>query len=237
MYIMEVKFLHNNCLHATVSLGLFRFDESSDDEESRQERTSISQLRCIICFSDNTSDLVTNPTNEGFETLCKASAVLKDHVYLTLKPFLGEPFNKQLSFSWHRHCHRMFAHEGERKIRITDDRLSDFESHQCLNPSTSITTPEMSGFTKSKTTRATLPVWNKSLCIICQKRKYKGDVKVNTCLTLPSSNKLKDASIFQNDEASVRILSCIDVVAGDGVYHKACYAAYIIDHERGKKKK
>jgi hypothetical protein len=208
-------------------------DVSSDDDNnslSKRPRTAFSD-RCAICFGDSAVDLVACPTNAGFETFVKAAIVLKDHVYMTLKPFLSTASKSPVPVVWHRACHRRYAHEAQRQTKKQEQRLSEFKSSA---PATGQS--DVFEVTSSLTTRATSSTWDKSLCIICQQRKHKGEIKVHMCQTLESSNKLKDAATFHNDRASIRILGCIDLVAGDGVYHNACQTSYIRDHVRLKRR-
>ena len=59
---------------------------------------------------------------------------------------------------------------------------------------------------------------------------------VQLCQTLERSKKLKHVATFHNDDTGLRILSCLDVVAADAVFHKRCSDLYLFDHVRGKRR-
>jgi hypothetical protein len=225
----------------TISMDYDDGDESlenlSDVEGTTKRQRNTLSDRCVICFSDTIDDLVTRPTTAGFQTLAKAAKELKDHVYLTIKPFLDIPTENQTPVMWHRSCHRKYSHTSDRHAKLNAKKLA---AHGSNDPSSSVTTTMLDTITcdidSGVVTRATVDSYDKKICIICQQRKFKGDVKVIMCMTLECSKKLKDAAMFHNDAASLRILGCIDLIAGDAVYHRACSRAYINDHVRCKRR-
>src|ERR1700690_437008 len=85
----------------------------SDDEGTTKRQRHTLSNRCVICFSDTIDDLVTRPTTAGFLPLEKAAKELKDHVYLTLKPFIDTLTEKQTPVVWHRSCHRKYSHTSD----------------------------------------------------------------------------------------------------------------------------
>ena len=78
--------------------------------------------------------------------------------------------------------------------------------------------------------------WDKTLCIIYEKQRCRGNVTVQLCQTLERSKKLKDSATFHNDDAGFRNLSCLYLVAADALFHKRCSDLYLLDHVRGKRR-
>ena len=214
-----------------------KYHNTSDSDTKtvrKRPRQLTSDERCVICLTNERNDLMKFPTSFP-TTLTKPASDLQDYGYLTLRPYI-KTSQESLPCTWHRSCLRKYARKAERHVGNLDKEPIPTSKDMLVTGAIAGKTPQESNRRQSQlscsvATRAANVghQWDKTLCTIFQKHRCRGNVTVQLCQTLGRSKKLKDAATFHIYDAGLRILSCLDLVAVDAVFHKRCSDLYLLE--------
>ena len=238
----HVKFTHcvlNLCLYCRLtcnnmasSIEYSQNTSSSADSSSenqdfliplpKRKRSETNERRCAIFLSFTNERLVLKPTAKGYASLQVAMEKIRDSVYLRLKDHSSL---EETGCIWHQTCLRDYC----RKSTRAPERASSKEIDSETPCGTEDPGEEERGTRRQGRGQVR---YDKKTCIYCNKQRCKGDEKLHLVQTLTLNNEIKAAATFHNDEAAVRILGTIDLVAGDALYHNSCNKSYLYDYRK-----
>ena len=171
--------------------------------------------KCIICQVDDKKLSLTS-TENGREKIAETSKVLKDNIS-----------DHKDTFVYHIKCYRPYILKGSRRKLSGGDEES-------INNQEKVEVPKKR---QKRHSSASSTVTSKSICVICNKMKFKGVTDTFRICEYERAQLFIDATKCYLDEVHTRtstLYTAEDVFASDIYCHKLCINNYLLKYKRRK---
>ena len=186
---------------------------------SKRQKLDLNLKKCIIC-QNHKSDNLSLAKEESIKTFIAALEIRKDDVFERIQTHFSPDFYGMLKqeIKWHRSCYGAYTSKTNLKHVKLQSSFQEKDLEQQVQN-------EDSNYKKVLRSEGSTVDW--SMCIICQRTKYKGSTALLQVLTeTAQSTKRKAAEVFKNQEMEFRV-SDTDLIAYEAQYHRGCYQKYI----------
>ena len=173
---------------------------------AKRARKSINEDKCIVC-QDTKQEKIVIAQSVGKNALVTAAEARKDTL-------LVNHVHHSDKIVYHKSCYCNYTSKHNLQVKTI---------HQNDEPDMDTNIPSTS--TRASATPASI----NNLCIICQKKTHKKDIKLILVSTKNCELNLRTAAVMRKDDEMLHRIGpedCSDLIAQDAVYHISCLASY-----------
>ena len=184
----------------------------------KRQKLDLNLEKCIICQNHKTDNL-SLAKEESIKTFIAALEIRKDDVFERIQTHFSPDFYEMLKqeIKWHSSCYGAYTSKTNLKHVKLQSSFQEKDLEQVQNE----------GCNYKKVLRSEGNTVDWSMCIICQRTKYKGSKALSQVLTETAQSTLqKAAEVLKEQEMQFRI-NDTDLIAYEAQYHSGCYQKYI----------
>ena len=194
-------------------------DDGSPIKLKKRPRLSTVFSYCVIC-QKSTKETLAAAQPESIKKFLDAGRIRQDEIFERASLDTEEIYTKTVL--WHKNCYKSYTSRTnlerfQRSLSVNTSKtpLANIPEHEVLNDRAA-----------TRQSLGSTPVdW--SLCLFCQKTKFKGErLLINLC-TKQAEQSLRNAADVLKDDFLKRKIALPDLIAQEAKYHKVCHQNYL----------